>query len=199
MNEQIPATMGEKIRSARLRKGLSGQQLGRAIGKTQAYISSLENAKRQPSLTTLREIARALDRPLHYFLEGAPLEHPGGLAQRLDDARNAHGLSVPQLAALSSVSSITIQRVLRGYTPDDDTIRKLATALHLSPAELAGTARHHQLEERMRDIMSDPNVQQVVYRFTEQFPNRADGKAFLVQLLEDAVYNAAATKEPKAK
>ena len=65
------ATLGEKIRAARLDQKLTQQQLaGRDF--TKSYISELERGARTPRLTTLKILARRLDRPLSEFLSGVP-------------------------------------------------------------------------------------------------------------------------------
>lgn len=62
--------LGEKIRAARLEQKLTQEQLaGRDF--TKSYISELERGARTPRLTTLKILARRLDRPLSYFLSGA--------------------------------------------------------------------------------------------------------------------------------
>lgn len=66
-------TLGGKIRTARLEEKLTQEQLG---GKdfTKSYVSELERGARTPRLTTLKILARRLNRPLSYFLDGVPEE-----------------------------------------------------------------------------------------------------------------------------
>ena len=66
-------TLGAKIRAARLAQRLTQEQLG-GRDFTKAYISLLERDARTPRLTTLRILARRLDRPLSDFLSGVPDE-----------------------------------------------------------------------------------------------------------------------------
>ena len=62
-------TLGEKIRTARLDCKFTQEQLaGREF--TKSYVSELERGTRTPRLTTLKVLARRLNRPLSYFLEG---------------------------------------------------------------------------------------------------------------------------------
>jgi len=64
-------TLGEKIRAARLEQKLTQEQLaGRDF--TKSYISGLERGVRTPRLTTLKILARRLNRPLSHFLSGVP-------------------------------------------------------------------------------------------------------------------------------
>jgi len=54
-------SMGSRdlLRTARLRAGLTQDQLGRAVGRSQSAIARWESGHVQPSLETLRELIRA--------------------------------------------------------------------------------------------------------------------------------------------
>ncbi|RCW50701.1 MULTISPECIES: helix-turn-helix domain-containing protein [unclassified Halanaerobium] len=60
--------LGQKIRKKRLARGLSLAQLADMISKTSSYLSQVERGLAEPSITALREIAKALDVPIFYFL-----------------------------------------------------------------------------------------------------------------------------------
>lgn len=47
------------LRTARLRAGLTQDELGRAVGRSQSAIARWESGHVQPSLETLRELVRA--------------------------------------------------------------------------------------------------------------------------------------------
>ncbi|HLJ60140.1 MAG TPA: helix-turn-helix transcriptional regulator [bacterium] len=66
-------TLGEKIRAARLARKLTQEQLA-GHEFTKSYVSELERGTRTPRVTTLRVLARRLNRPLSYFLDGVPEE-----------------------------------------------------------------------------------------------------------------------------
>lgn len=66
-------TLGEKIRAARLARRLTQEQLA-GHEFTKSYVSELERGTRTPRVTTLRVLARRLNRPLSYFLDGVPEE-----------------------------------------------------------------------------------------------------------------------------
>ena len=67
--------IGERIRRARQRDGLSQQQLGDAIGKSRLTIHNYENGKSTPGPVERAAIAEALHVPLD-FIEGR-LDEPG--------------------------------------------------------------------------------------------------------------------------
>lgn len=52
---------GKKLREVRLKKKLSQGDVARALGVHRSYISGLERGRRNPSLLTVKKIAKALD------------------------------------------------------------------------------------------------------------------------------------------
>jgi len=60
--------LGEKIRRKRCEKNLSLKDLAEKIGLTASFLSQVERELAEPSITSLRKIAEALDVPIFYFL-----------------------------------------------------------------------------------------------------------------------------------
>lgn len=52
-------TSADLLRRGRLRAGLTQEELGRAVGRSQSAIARWENGRARPSLETLREVLRA--------------------------------------------------------------------------------------------------------------------------------------------
>lgn len=66
-------SLGARISALREEQSLSQSALARLVGTSQSAISQIEAGERNPSFTTIREIARALGvSPAH--LVGAPVE-----------------------------------------------------------------------------------------------------------------------------
>ena len=61
--------LGDKIREARKRQGITLNQLAEASGLTASYISQAERNLTEPSLSSLRKLAAALQLPLYFFLD----------------------------------------------------------------------------------------------------------------------------------
>ncbi len=62
--------IGRAIKKLRQEKGFSQLSLGLAIGNDAAFISKIENSKREPSIKTVVKIAKALNiSPLQVFEE----------------------------------------------------------------------------------------------------------------------------------
>jgi transcriptional regulator with XRE-family HTH domain len=68
-NDVDPTILGQRIRQARERIGLSQEEFAARISKDQRAISEYEHGKRRISVTDLPLIARVLDVPILYFFE----------------------------------------------------------------------------------------------------------------------------------
>jgi len=60
--------LGRKIRDLRLRRGLTVQQLAEASKLSKGFISQVENDRTSPSLSTLRDLAAALETSVAYLV-----------------------------------------------------------------------------------------------------------------------------------
>ena len=60
--------LGNKIRKLRISKGMNLTSFAKKIGKTPSYLSQVERGMASPSIMALREIAKALNVPMFYFL-----------------------------------------------------------------------------------------------------------------------------------
>lgn len=56
----LPVGLGDMIRAARYRADLSARALGRAVGRTHAWVRDLEDGVRPPSVTMAEKVSRAL-------------------------------------------------------------------------------------------------------------------------------------------
>lgn len=63
--------VGERIREARLRHGMSLRALARAVGVSASLISQIETGKSRPSVSTLYAITRALEISVEDVFDGA--------------------------------------------------------------------------------------------------------------------------------
>ncbi|GAB4323017.1 MAG: hypothetical protein Kow0010_04130 [Dehalococcoidia bacterium] len=69
-NGKVPvsAMLGQRIRKARRDAGMSQGQLAESLNTTQSAISLYEAGQRSVGIDMLLNVARILNRPLHYFL-----------------------------------------------------------------------------------------------------------------------------------
>ena len=58
--QEISKKLGKNFKRIRTQKGMSQGDIYRSIGMDRAYLSSLENGKRNPTLSNIKKIAEAL-------------------------------------------------------------------------------------------------------------------------------------------
>lgn len=68
--------IGLKIQIAREEKGLSQEQLARALGCSQPALSNYEKGKRRLYLSHLEKLSEVLEKPPEYFMENLPQASP---------------------------------------------------------------------------------------------------------------------------
>ena len=59
--------LGKAIEEVRKKKGLKQAELAEKVGITQAYLSMIENDRKEPTISTLKAIGSALETPLPYI------------------------------------------------------------------------------------------------------------------------------------
>lgn len=106
--------IGERIRSAREKKGYKQDELGKLIGQSAVTISRWESASRSPGITELIELARELEIPITYFTENDPQTEPK-LVRLL---RTAQALDEQDLKELSEYAEFRRQRHVQGLLED---------------------------------------------------------------------------------
>ncbi len=97
----VSATLGQRIRAARRDAGMSQGQLASALSTTQSAISLYEAGQRSVGIDMLLNVARILNRPLHYFLgeDGDMLYvRDSDIAQLIDELEK-HPEDLPELLA----------------------------------------------------------------------------------------------------
>src|SRR6476660_523645 len=79
-------TIGRRIRQLRTERGLTLEELATAVDRVPSQLSMIENGRREPKLTLLRAIARALGVSLEALLESEPLDERATLEIALERA-----------------------------------------------------------------------------------------------------------------
>ncbi|MGA8068176.1 MAG: cupin domain-containing protein [Terriglobales bacterium] len=82
-----PYSIGEKLKTLRLRKKLGLVELGRHTGLSAALLSKLERSKLYPTLPTLARIATVFDVGLDHFFTDERKRHLVAVAKRRDRQR----------------------------------------------------------------------------------------------------------------
>ena len=79
-------TIGRRIRQLRTARGMTLEDLAALIDRAPSQVSMFETGKREPKLTLLQAIARALDTTLDGLLEGEPLDERSTMEIALERA-----------------------------------------------------------------------------------------------------------------
>ena len=79
-------TIGRRIRQLRLERGMTLEELAAAVDRAPSQLSMIENGRREPKLTLLQAIARALGASLDAILESEPLDERSQLEIQLERA-----------------------------------------------------------------------------------------------------------------
>ena len=58
---EISSKLGQNLKRIRTKKGMSQGDIARALKVHRAYISGIENGKRNPTLGTIAKLAKAVD------------------------------------------------------------------------------------------------------------------------------------------
>jgi len=97
----VSAGLGQRIRAARRDANLSQGQLAAALNTTQSAISLYEAGQRSVGIDMLVNVARILNRPLHYFLgeDGDMLYVKESEIARLIAEVEKHPEDIPELLA----------------------------------------------------------------------------------------------------
>lgn len=110
----VSAVLGSRIRTARRDASMSQGQLAQALNTTQSAISLYEAGQRSVGIDMLLNVARILNRPLHYFLgeDGEMLYVKDSDIARLIDELEQHPEDLPEL--LSYWQYLRYRRVAPG-------------------------------------------------------------------------------------
>ncbi|GGH36076.1 helix-turn-helix transcriptional regulator [Microbacterium album] len=101
--------VGRRIRQLRTARGLTLEELAAAVGRAPSQLSMLENGRREPRLSMLRAIAKALGTGLDALLEAEELDERASMEIAVERA-----LRSPRMQALG----VTPFRIGRGL-PDE--------------------------------------------------------------------------------
>ena len=156
--------MGRRIRERRLAQGLTVTELASRIGRAPSQVSLIENGRKEPKISELRQIATALSTSVENLLNSDTPGPRATLEIALDRAQRGpvfSTLNIPGLAIRKSLSDETIATILslhdeilrlhqqRAATPE--IARRANTALRLDQRNRNNYFEH--LEVIARDLL----------------------------------------------
>ncbi|WP_434809897.1 helix-turn-helix domain-containing protein [Microbacterium sp. bgisy189] len=86
LDEADALTIGRRIRQLRTTRGMTLDELATAVERAPSQLSMIETGKREPKLTLLRTIAKALDTTIDALLEAQPLDERSTMEISLERA-----------------------------------------------------------------------------------------------------------------
>ncbi|WP_353113787.1 helix-turn-helix domain-containing protein [Microbacterium sp.] len=111
-------TIGRRVRQLRTAAGLTLEELAATIGRAPSQLSMIETGKREPKLTLLQAIARALGTSIDALLEGEPL-----------DARSTMEIALERAMKGQTFRTLGIDAFRIGRTVPDEALAAML-ALH---------------------------------------------------------------------
>ena len=107
--DQFLRTIGARVREARKRAGLTGQQLAETIGTTKTWIYSVEEGRQNVTIQGLRRLLRALGLDIREVVStGADLPQDAARLRRLHQTSSALILLLgPVLDELRELKALT--------------------------------------------------------------------------------------------
>lgn len=114
-----PLLFGRRLRHYRTSRGLTLEQLAARVGKHAPYLSQLENGRREPSLSLVASLARALGVPRDELLAPEPPTRRAGLEIALERAQRdplwTQQLGLPPLSPSRALPTQVLEVIVRLY------------------------------------------------------------------------------------
>src|SRR5690606_24956257 len=112
-------TIGRRIRQLRTERGMTLEQLAGLIDRAPSQLSMFETGKREPKLTLLQVIARALGTTIDALLEGEPLDERSTMEIALERAMKGQtfrtlGIAPFRIAKAVPSEALTAMLALHG-------------------------------------------------------------------------------------
>lgn len=148
--ELDPLVFGQRLRHLRTAHGLTLRQLGQRVGKQAPYLSQLENGKRDPGLSLVAALARALRVAPTELLAAEPPSHRAELEIELQRAQQDplwHGeVGLPSLSPSARILTNTLEVIIRLF----EELKRRGQVRAETPegARRANAALRYEMQER---------------------------------------------------
>ncbi|VXB25507.1 Anaerobic benzoate catabolism transcriptional regulator [Microbacterium sp. 8M] len=142
--EEVDAlTIGRRIRQLRTARGMTLEQLATEIDRAPSQVSMIETGKREPKLTQLQAIARALDTTIDQILAETPLDERSGMEIAVERAMKGQTFQALGIAPFRIAKTVP-DEALRALLALHGEIERLRDERSATPEE----ARRANLELR---------------------------------------------------
>ncbi|MBM7791307.1 XRE family transcriptional regulator [Tenggerimyces flavus] len=165
------ATFGQRLRHLRRARGLTLVQLGEQVGQAPSQLSLLENGKREPKLSLIAGIAKALQVPVDELLASEAPSRRAQLEIELEEAQRDpvyRSLELPYLKVGKRVPTEVLEHVLGLY----EELKRRDTKPTATPEEARLANRDLRLAMREQDNYF-PEIERVAVSVLESVGYRA--------------------------
>lgn len=216
--ENLAKRIGRRLRKVRREVGLTGTELGKLIGKSQAFISDVERGRKLPSLPTLMALSETLKRSPEYFMGDA--EYPGELEAAAGDGAlpgsptGGYGLRLSQIVGMFLEERrlnwkdlgehidgglAMALRIKQGFLPSRHIIAQIADYLEVESPPLmvaAGYLPDDAAGRQLWEVLTDAQVQTIALKIARDFPS-VRAKRFVNQIVDVAKSFVDEVSEPR--
>jgi transcriptional regulator with XRE-family HTH domain len=70
MNKKLLICLGRRVRALRMKRGLSQEELAESSGLHRNYVGAIERGEKNPTITTIKKLTKALKVSLTDFFDG---------------------------------------------------------------------------------------------------------------------------------
>lgn len=102
LNERL-INVGKRIREARLRQGMSQEELSEKCCMNPSYIGQIERGEKSPSLNALYSIADGLDVNIRSFFESPETEEELAIQRLIDTIANKPPYQIDKIRRISEI------------------------------------------------------------------------------------------------
>ena len=124
--------IGNKIKDLRKKKGLTQMELSKRANISRSYLADVERNRYNPSIETLKAVAKALDTTPDYIMEES-------VKDLIMNAISDQGITLEQVTSRTGVSADFISNIDNLNSPDEkdfENVNKIALELKMSPRRL---------------------------------------------------------------
>lgn len=180
------SSLGERLYLFRKRKGLSLSELAKKVGISKTYLCQIEGQNVMPSISTLKEIAKALDIcPVDLMTSGSYVGY------KVKKVRTERGLTQAELAKKASVSTGLIGQIESGKVePSINTLEKIAEAFSLSPCYFVAedgdiATLLKPMNPELRELLTNPQVHSTLEMLADCTPDEFNFILKFIQLYKE--------------
>ena len=144
-----PLVFGLRLRHQRRRAGMTLARLGEAVGRPASYLSQLENGRREPRLSTVNDLARALGCAPGDLLEPEPPDRRAALElalARLQEDPRYRALRLPYLRPSARTEDAVLEHIVALF----ERVSALERSRSSAPAGQGARAANAAMREEMR-------------------------------------------------